>query len=219
MASQGFPIDVGLVGRLDCGTSGIILFSDDQVLAKGIRDPVDDDSDLILSPYKQKIYDVVLLSSRKYTSICDLDVLLIELELSSPYTFNRGGTEYHTNSYTQVNVTSIYQEKEKYGFGRPDLGWVIGVKVTLNEGKHHQIRRMASLNGYKVISLTRICIANILNIDSIPNPGDCRWLTEGEIEEIYRELRLVKVPASSSETTDAAVIDDDDIECEESTCL
>ena len=185
------------------------MFSDDQVLAKGIRDPVEDDSDLILSPYKQKTYEVILLSSRKYTSRCELDVSQIESELSSPYTFNRGGTEYHTNSYTQVNVTSIYQEKEKYAFGRPDLGWVIEVKVTLNEGKHHQIRRMASLNGYKVISLTRICIASILNIDSVPNPGDCRWLTEGEIEEIYRELRLVKVPASSiscSDTTDTVVV-------------
>ena len=192
------------------------------MLAKGICDPVEEDSDLMLSPYKQKIYDVVLLSSRKYTSICDLDVSQIELELSSPYTFSRGGTEYRTNNHTQVTVTSIYQEKEKYGFGRPDLGWVIEVKVTLNEGKHHQIRRMASLNGYKVISLTRICIASILNINSVPNPGDCRWLTEGEIEEIYRELRLAEVPASTiscSDTAGTVVVIDDNIECKNGICL
>ncbi len=40
--------------------------------------------------------------------------------------------------------------------------------------------RMATRCGYKVIALSRVRIAGILTIDSLPNPGSCRWLTSAE---------------------------------------
>lgn len=55
-------------------------------------------------------------------------------------------------------------------------------------GKHHQIRRMAHRQGYHVIGLKRVCISGILSIDTVPLPGDCRWLTVQEYNTISRHL-------------------------------
>ena len=55
-------------------------------------------------------------------------------------------------------------------------------------GKHHQIRRMAQRNDYCVLSLTRVTIAGILSIQSVPKPGDCRWLTATEFDHISLHL-------------------------------
>lgn len=74
--------------------------------------------------------------------------------------------------------------------GRSDMGWCIDVRVRIREGKHHQIRRMAKRSGFHVVSLHRVCIASILNIESIPMPGQCRWLTLLEIHELYEGLLL-----------------------------
>ena len=56
-------------------------------------------------------------------------------------------------------------------------------KVTLTEGRYHQIKRMFGCYGAKVIELKRISMGNL----SLPNnlkPGECRELTEEELEQI-----------------------------------
>ena len=74
--------------------------------------------------------------------------------------------------------------------GRPNLGWCIDVRVIIREGKHHQIRRMAKRSGYHVASLHRVSIASILTIETIPTPGQCRWLTIEEVQVLYEGLLL-----------------------------
>jgi 23S rRNA-/tRNA-specific pseudouridylate synthase len=61
-----FPIDCGLVGRLDIDTSGIMMFTNDQRLADAVRDPPEEGSPLRLSPYKAKTYELRILSSRPH---------------------------------------------------------------------------------------------------------------------------------------------------------
>jgi hypothetical protein len=60
----------------------------------------------------------------------------------------------------------------------------------LSEGKHHQIRRIAKRSGFHVVSLHRVRIAGILSVDSVPEPGQCRWLTDDEIGILYEGLLL-----------------------------
>ena len=49
---------------------------------------------------------------------------------------------------------------------------------------------MAKRSGFHVVSLHRVSIASILKIESVPLPGQCRWLTLEEIETLYENLLL-----------------------------
>lgn len=68
--------------------------------------------------------------------------------------------------------------------GLEKLDTYIG-KVTLTEGRYHQIKRMFGCFGAKVVNLERIAMGNF----QLPNDlkqGECRELTEKEIEEINK---------------------------------
>lgn len=56
-------------------------------------------------------------------------------------------------------------------------------KVTISEGKYHQIKRMFGCYGAKVIELNRICIGN-LELPNDLNIGDIREATREEIDLI-----------------------------------
>ena len=88
-----------------------------------------------------------------------------------------------------VRVLRRFRDEAK-SRGRPNLGWCIDVRVIIREGKHHQIRRMAKRSGFHVVSLHRVSIASILKIESVPLPGQCRWLTLEEIHNLYEGLLL-----------------------------
>ncbi|MDI6815639.1 MAG: pseudouridine synthase [Actinomycetota bacterium] len=62
------------------------------------------------------------------------------------------------------------------------------VEITIHEGRKRQIRRMFQTVGYEVVMLKRIAIDNI-SLGDIPI-GDCRNLTETEIDKLYRAVRL-----------------------------
>lgn len=58
-------------------------------------------------------------------------------------------------------------------------------RVTITEGRYHQIKRMFGCFGAKVIELKRISIGNF----TLPNDlleGNCRFLTSDEIDQIER---------------------------------
>lgn len=210
----GFPTDCGLVGRLDYETSGIMLFTDHTELGSAIRDPVDDSSEFFGSSFKTKEYHLQLLP-RKGMNPTTFDAASFSNEMSEPFTFRRFGVEYKT-SRADCKVLRIRHE-ESLSFGQSHLGWIIEVSVIIREGKHHQIRRMASRGQYHVHSLCRVRIANILSIDTVPNPGnylmgslaqqarnigivhlitricfigDCRWLTPAELHILFEEFKL-----------------------------
>ena len=68
--------------------------------------------------------------------------------------------------------------------GLEKLDTYIG-KVTLTEGRYHQIKRMFGCFGAKVVNLERIAMGNF----QLPNnlkQGECRELTEKEIGEINK---------------------------------
>lgn len=68
--------------------------------------------------------------------------------------------------------------------GLEKLDTYIG-KVTLTEGRYHQIKRMFGCFGAKVVNLERLAMGNF----QLPNDlkqGECRELTEKEIEEINK---------------------------------
>lgn len=68
-----------------------MVFSNDTRLADAIRNPPEENSSLLFSPFKTKEYELRLLSSLKYNEgeehLFDLAVLVEEL--SQPFTFQK----------------------------------------------------------------------------------------------------------------------------------
>jgi len=56
-------------------------------------------------------------------------------------------------------------------------------KVTLTEGRYHQIKRMFGCFGAKVLELQRIGMGNLILPDNL-KLGECRELTEDELKQI-----------------------------------
>ena len=185
---NGFPGNIGLVGRLDCETSGIIMFTNDTKLADAIRDPPEEGSLLWQSPYKTKEYELTLLSSKPYEVNESFDINAFAQEVAQPLTFQKENIVYHCNQ-ADVTVLRRYRD-ESLSRGRANLGWIIELRVILREGKHHQIRRLAHRAGYHIVSLHRRTIASILSVDSIPEPGQCRWVNQDELKQLYDGLQL-----------------------------
>lgn len=216
-AKAGFPTNLGLVGRLDVETSGIMMFSNDPYLTTAIRDPVDETSPLFGSEFKSKEYLLQLHTAVKHLSVDEFDTAVIEADLSRPLTFTRFGVVRSTGE-ARIRVERIWRNAA-LSFGRPDLGWVIDVRVTLGEGKNQQIRRLARRSKYKVLSLTRLSIASILDLQSVPKPGDCRWLTENELRTLREGFNLEHregiIPPWLKQEDGGCMMDDCSVECEE----
>ena len=62
-------------------------------------------------------------------------------------------------------------------------------RVTLREGKYHQVKRMFEAIGHPVISLRRESISS-LTLDKTLKPGEYRMLTTYEIAALYASVHL-----------------------------
>ena len=58
-------------------------------------------------------------------------------------------------------------------------------KITLTEGKYHEIRRLFGAVGNKITSLKRVSFGNIL-LDADLESGEWRYLTKDEIKEFTK---------------------------------
>lgn len=56
-------------------------------------------------------------------------------------------------------------------------------RLTISEGKFHQVKRMFAVLGAKVTKLARVSFAGI-NLDPALKPGEYRKLTENEINQL-----------------------------------
>jgi hypothetical protein len=110
-------------------------------------------------------------------------------EIAVPFSFQRHQIIRQTNS-AEIKLIRCYQDDSLRNIYRPDRGWCLDLEIKICEGKHHQVRRMIKRMDLKVMSLCRIAIASILRIESIPNPGDCRWLENDEVDELYTALLI-----------------------------
>ena len=59
------------------------------------------------------------------------------------------------------------------------------VTITLREGKFHQVKRMCHEIGCEVTYLKRLSMGN-LRLDESLKPGECRKLTEKEVEDVRK---------------------------------
>ena len=66
-----------------------------------------------------------------------------------------------------------------------DAGATSSCRVTLTEGKYHQVKRMFQAIGHPIITLERVSIAGVA-LDTLLAPGAYRDLNDAEAETLYR---------------------------------
>ena len=62
-------------------------------------------------------------------------------------------------------------------------GEISEIRVTIQEGKFHQVKRMLAARGKPVLYLKRVRMGN-LPLDPALEPGTYRYLTEDEVESL-----------------------------------
>lgn len=181
---RGFPVDVGMVGRLDTDTSGLIMFTDDARLNKAISSPYTAGCSGGTARFHQKEY-VVTVKGCRSDLLADgaLDLGELEREMAAPLTFSQCGYLLSTQPAQSVRVEALWREPYQE---RAPLGtFTADVAVILCEGKNHQVRRTCHRSGLKVKALRRRTIATVLRVESVSSPGDVRWLTTEEAAKLY----------------------------------
>jgi len=63
-------------------------------------------------------------------------------------------------------------------------------RLTITEGKYHQVKRMFAARGKPVLTLRRVAFAGVA-LDETLEAGQFRHLTDDEAERLYRAARLV----------------------------
>lgn len=144
--------------------------------------------------YKSKEYILRLLQGRnRYCINSDgsLNTALFETTFGQPLTFSRYHSEHNVRE-AHIKVLRHFQDPAFNPHHRDNQGWVIDVQVIIHEGKHKQIRRLAKRAGYHVISLcrTKIC-GDLLTLDMVPEPGNCKWLSVEQKRQLYCALKLI----------------------------
>ena len=210
LEAKNFP-KLGLCGRLDAQTSGIMLFTNDSPMLQALLLPEEKEGEDIGDKeeerdedkdFKWKEYHLTVLASpdRQWgTGDWEEAKKAILAEMSAPIEFVTKGVRYRTNP-AEVKVLSRFRSEkhahESRGPRGQDLGWCVVLSIILREGKHHQIRRLASRSKLRVVSLKRHSFAGgLLTADdpTLEDPGSARYLTDEEIAQL--RARTSKKPS------------------------
>ena len=160
--------DLFPVGRLDKDTEGLLLITNDGKLAHELLSP---------KHHVDKIYEAVVdgqLSEGEMKMFCEgLDI----------------GDEKKT---LPAEIEKIEKgEYEKNGLKKDGLGNEVDInrcyvyRVTIHEGRFHQVKRMFEAVGKHVIFLKRLSMGTLL-LDESLQKGSYRRLTDEEIAELKK---------------------------------
>jgi 16S rRNA pseudouridine516 synthase len=151
-----FPADLkkrlAPVGRLDLDTEGLLLLTDDGAFAHHILSP---------SHHVEKTYEAVLDAPVPQTAVAD---------------FAKGIEIGDDTPTLPARLTILPQEFSEDGAP------VFRAQLTIREGRYHQVKRMFSAVGCRVVELKRLSIGT-LTLQGLA-PGCYRKLSPAEIEEL-----------------------------------
>lgn len=139
------------IGRLDADTSGLLLFTDDGYFSHNLTAP----DCHVSKTYIAKLARPVTGSEKlEYQHRAREGILLPPEKKADEY----------------------FTQPAKLDFLSDDI-----CRLTIQEGKFHQVRRMIAALGNEVVKLTRVAIGE-LTLDETLKPGEWRRLSEGEVE-------------------------------------
>lgn len=149
------------VGRLDIDTEGLLILTNDGILAHNLLSPV---------KHVEKKYYVEL---KKPVSSLEIEKLENGIELENGTITKSAKVEVVKNGDT------VYREFTREKFPNK-------VYITITEGKYHQIKRMFKAVNNKVLYLKRVKMGK-LELDKTLKIGEYRELTEKEIEILKKQ--------------------------------
>jgi pseudouridine synthase len=160
MEQQLLLQDWHAVGRLDAETTGLLLLTNDGGLVHHITNKQAATAPVL--PI-QKTYEAVIMGYHEN----DCDMLRQFREEGVDIGAKYGGKT------LPVQCAQV--------LGHPTHKSTL-VSVTIIEGKNRQVRRMFHCSGSGVMKLKRTSIGTLLTLDSVPNQGDWRILSDEQVE-------------------------------------
>ncbi|MEI6859446.1 MAG: pseudouridine synthase [Shewanella sp.] len=152
-----FPTGIMAIGRLDHDSEGLLLLTTDGMISHQIR-----------SKKVEKEYYVQVDGNIHDEAI---------LRLQQGVEIGIKGEKYLT---LPCKVVKLDGEPRLADNGRkirdPKHGPMSWISITINEGKHRQIRKMNAAAGFPTMRLVRVCIGNI-HLDNML-PGEVIEITE-----------------------------------------
>ena len=164
--------DLSPVGRLDRDTEGLLLITNDGALAHRLLSPKHHVEKVYYVEIEGEVTEEDCLAFREGLDIGDETLTLpAKLEILPD------GDEAAVKS-AQADDAEDCESRSAEPKSR--------VKVTVTEGRFHQIKRMAKAVGREVLYLKRISMGS-LRLDDRLSPGEYRPLTEEEIAVLKGE--------------------------------
>ena len=158
------------VGRLDRDTVGFLLVTDDGMLCTRLMRP---------ESHIEKTYFFVAKGEMTEDNVTRLeggiDISVRKMAKTQP-------AELEIIERTTLGKVVNYLDdaNRKIALSRPDLPAFIG-KLTITEGKKHQVKRMIRHFGAKVVYLRRVILGGV-PLDETLHEGSYRELTAEELE-------------------------------------
>lgn len=153
------------VGRLDRATEGLLLITDDGVWNQKMTHP---------SNRKEKTYEFIAMGTLTEEDICRLEHG-VKLKGSDTLTAPAKVQVTGTSILSDVLPTLHPEVQAASRHNRPEHPVVFG-RITVTEGKKHQIRRMLKAVRCCIISLKRISVDSIV-LDENLKPGQWKEIT------------------------------------------
>ena len=163
------------VGRLDRDTVGFLLVTDDGMLCTQLMRP---------ESHVEKTYFFVAKGEMSDANVTRLeggiDISVRKMAKTKP-------AELEIIERTTLGGVLEYldDDNRKIALSRPDLPAFVG-RLTITEGKKHQVKRMIRHFGAKVVYLRRVTLGTVPLDESLPE-GSYRELTPEELEILKKE--------------------------------
>ncbi|MDD6667200.1 MAG: pseudouridine synthase [Lachnospiraceae bacterium] len=145
--------DLFPVGRLDKDTTGLLLITNDGDMAHRLLAP---------KSHVDKVYEALILGR---VGSREIEAFQGGLIVDETFTAAPAGLEVisHPLSVDQTDRTLV--------------------RITIHEGKFHQIKRMFETVGMEVLTLKRLSMGSLILDPELPE-GECRRLTEEELDTL-----------------------------------
>jgi len=166
------------VGRLDKDTEGFLIITDDGPLSFRVTSPEHE----IEKTYV--FYAKGELDSEKIKRLEDgVDIMASSLHRTAPARAEKLG------GATLRDIAGlISDDPARITLTRKGDVPVTAVKITITEGKKHQVKKMAMAVGMRIVYLERVAIGGV-ELDKNLKRGEYRTLTEEEIAIIKNKIR------------------------------
>ena len=162
------------VGRLDRDTVGFLLVTDDGMLCTRLMRP---------EGHVEKTYFFVAKGEMTDSNVLMLedgiDISVRKMAKTQPATL-----EIIERTTLGRVVGYLDDANRKIALSRPDLPAFVG-KLTITEGKKHQVKRMIRHFGAKVVYLRRIALGGVPLDESLPE-GSYRELAPEELASLQK---------------------------------